>query len=77
MKPPPKLPTLSQNLIYLNLAHNSITELPEFLFTQCLLLQKINLTGNEIAVIPNGIGALIRLHWLNLSFNQIEELPPR
>ena len=77
MKPPPKLPTLSQNLIYLNLAHNSINELPEFLFAQCLLLQKINLTGNEIAVIPNGIGALIRLHWLNLSFNQIEELPPR
>ena len=68
---------LGQNLTYLNLAHNNISELPDLLFGQCISLQKLNLTGNKISELPNGIGNLNKLNWLNLSFNQIEALPPR
>ena len=60
--PSSKLPTLSQKLTYLNLAHNCITVLPEMLFAQCVSLQKLNLTGNKLCVIPNGIGNLNKLH---------------
>ena len=72
----PKL-TLSSNLTYLNLAQNSITNLPETFFIQCPLLKKLNLSGNRLFVIPSSISRMRYLKWLNLSSNSIEEISPR
>ena len=68
----PKL-TLSSQLTYMNLAYNSLTNLPETFFIQCPLLVKLNLTGNRLVVIPGSIARMRQLQWLNLSFNAIEE----
>ena len=59
----------------LNLAHNQIFEIPEFLSVTCPNLTILNLSHNKIKIVSTLIGDLKKLEILNLSFNRIEILP--
>lgn len=69
---------LLRSLTYLNLAYNSITILQaEILAENCPFLQKLNLTGNKLYLVPPAIDKLQNLQWINFSFNSIDEISPR
>ena len=63
------------NLTCLNLAHNQIFEISDFLPLTCPNLTILNLAHNKIYMVTNSIGDFKKLEILNLSFNRIEVLP--
>ncbi len=62
------------NLIVLNLAWNSISELSDCI-TSMKKLRTIDLIGNELDRLPPSIVNLISLEEIDLSFNFIKEIP--
>ena len=69
------LEKLGQNLTVLNLAHNAIFEIPDYLTVLCPNLKRLNLANNKIKVVPSHLGSLKKLEHLNLAFNEIKILP--
>lgn len=63
-----------QKLKDLNIAENSISEIPHEV-SQLVNLTKLDLSGNNIDVMPVSICSLSTLQWLNLSYNLIPEVP--
>ena len=66
----------ARNLTILNLAHNQIFDIPDYLMGLCPNLKRLNLAHNKIKVVPSDLGSLKKLEHLNLSFNEIDLLPP-
>lgn len=63
------------NLVYLNLSHNSIERLNKGIFDSLIQLEELILGNNQINFIDPGVfGKLRRLKKLNLSHNQIESV---
>lgn len=69
------LEKLGTNLTVLNLAHNAIYDIPDYLSILCPNLKRLNLANNKITVVPSHLGSLKKLEHLNLSFNEISILP--
>ena len=63
------LPKLSQFYF----VRNTMEKLPDALVA--LKLTYLNLDGNRIAALPDGIGTMTTLKWLRLNNNQLSELP--
>jgi len=65
---------ITENVEYLDLAYNQITEIPETI-RELKNLQKLYLGANQIKEIPEAIGELKNLQELDLMWNQIREIP--
>jgi Leucine-rich repeat (LRR) protein len=70
------LPELPQSLKQINLSSNSLLEVPKQIFSASLSkLEKIDLSSNELAVLPPEIANLVSLQDLSLDHNLITSLP--
>jgi Leucine-rich repeat (LRR) protein len=62
---------LPSNLVHLNLPRNSITSISLTTLSSLTRLEGLNLSENQITILPTQIGLLTSLQYLNLSMNQI------
>eukprot|EP00884_Botryococcus_braunii_P023561 jgi/Botrbrau1/988/Bobra.114_1s0028.1 len=63
-----------QDLIALDISHNSIVEIPEGL-SALETLQKLDISNNKVKSLPEGLRCLTGLQSLNISANQLASLP--
>jgi Leucine-rich repeat (LRR) protein len=71
---PPEVFTSFPNLVFLDLSHNSITELPTAL-GNCVNLVYLNVSYNKLSALPSEIGHLKQLKRFILNNNEIVALP--
>jgi adenylate cyclase len=61
-------------IISLNLSRNLSLNIPKDFIQQCVNLRKIEFTGNDAERLPNSIAAALRLTYLDISHNRLEDL---
>ncbi|DAZ92992.1 TPA: hypothetical protein N0F65_011489 [Lagenidium giganteum] len=66
---------LKEYLVTLLLDHNELRRVPTPVLAHCLVLETLDLSCNQIQVVPAAIGRLVLLRVLRLSFNAIKALP--
>ena len=59
-----------------NVEHNNINKIPFGIFAKAGQLSKLNFKENELSAFPLDFGTWITLTELNMSNNDIQELPP-
>jgi Leucine-rich repeat (LRR) protein len=66
---------LPPNLVWLNLNQNSITSISSTTLFSLTRLERLNLSENQITILPTQIGLLTSLQELDLSFNKFSFIP--
>lgn len=66
---------LIPNLQSVNVEHNSIGKVPFGIFAKAIQLSKLNFKENELTAFPLDFGTWLPLTELNVSNNEIQELP--
>jgi leucine-rich repeat protein SHOC2 len=66
---------LPPNLVHLNLGRNLITSISSTTFSSLTRLESLNLSGNQITILPTQIGLLTSLQELNLRNNKLSFIP--
>ena len=61
-------------LLFLNLSHNKLNEIPEQI-GNLTLLKELNLSRNNLDRIDGAIGKCIRLRKIDVSYNQLLSIP--
>jgi leucine-rich repeat protein SHOC2 len=59
-----------------NVEHNSIAKIPFGIFAKAGQLSKLNFKENELTAFPLDFGTWLSLTELNVSNNEIQDLPP-
>eukprot|EP01062_Namystynia_karyoxenos_P084393 TRINITY_DN9918_c0_g1_i2.p1 TRINITY_DN9918_c0_g1~~TRINITY_DN9918_c0_g1_i2.p1 ORF type:complete len:829 (+),score=185.87 TRINITY_DN9918_c0_g1_i2:77-2563(+) len=59
----------------INLGEMQLTEVPVRLFADCAHVVSLDLSGNELASLPDSIGSLVMLETLNVKSNNLTALP--
>lgn len=62
------------NLAELGLSTADLEAIPEF--AQLMQLEFLDLTGNELTQLPDGLSSFTRLRWLGLNFNRLLNIGP-
>ena len=68
-----KTKKLQQTLQRLYLSDMQLTDVPEFL--QESLLEELDLSNNQLTSLPESLGSLKNLNWINLAGNSLTSLP--
>jgi Leucine-rich repeat (LRR) protein len=66
---------LPPNLVRLNLYGNSITSISSTTLFSLTRLERLNISGNQITILPTQIGLLTSLQHLNLSNDKLSFIP--
>jgi Leucine-rich repeat (LRR) protein len=69
------IPTYPQYVVSLAFKPNSLTDIPENVFTSLHYLRTLTLTDNQLTALPDAIGQCPELETLVLTNNRLSRLP--